>query len=181
MPTSDIKSKYNFLTPIKKVEYNKKKRMWDWLFRCDCGVEKIINIGEVRKNRTKSCGCLKNKNLNHNKSELSINWKSKTPIPITYINSVKRRAISKKIEFNINEEYIYKIFSNQNGKCNLSGLDLSIDLSNFTASIDRIDSKSGYVEGNIQWLHKDLNYIKYNLNQKELYFICEKIKNKHGI
>ena len=29
-----------------------------WLFKCDCGNEKIICIGDATKGTTKSCGCL---------------------------------------------------------------------------------------------------------------------------
>ena len=29
-----------------------------------------------------------------------------------------------------------------------------------TASLDRIDSTKGYVRGNIQWVHKDINWFK---------------------
>ena len=175
-----ILEKYNYLTPIKKDSYNEKKRTWNWLFKCDCGKEKIINIKEVRSNQTKSCGCLKAKNLNHKNGINSNGWNSKTLIPNTYISNVKYRAKLKSYIYNITDEYLYKLYLEQEGKCNLTGIELSIDLSNFTASIDRINSKIGYIEGNIQWLHKDINYIKYDLDEKELFYICEKIKQKHG-
>lgn len=177
----EILSKYNYLTPIKKESYDEKKRTWNWLFRCDCGNEKIINMKEIRNNQTKSCGCFKQKNLNHNTGNLSKSWKGKTLIPLTYINSVEYRAKLKKYEYNLTEEYLYNLYVMQNCECKLSGMKLSIDLKNFTASIDRINSDIGYIEGNVQWVHKDVNYIKYNLIEKELYDICEKIRNKHGM
>jgi len=177
----NILDKYNYLTPIKKVSYNEKMRSWNWLFMCDCGNEKVINIQLVRRpNGTKSCGCLKQKNLNHKKGFYSNKWLGETLIPLTYINSVKRRAKQKNREYSLTEKYLYNLLIEQNFKCKLSGIELSIDLSNFTASIDRIDSNIGYIEGNIQWLHKDVNYIKYSLSEKELFYICQKIKQKHG-
>jgi hypothetical protein len=29
-----------------------------WLFRCDCGTEKQIDLSRVRRGDTRSCGCL---------------------------------------------------------------------------------------------------------------------------
>lgn len=40
------------LTAIKHIEGN------FWLFRCDCGNEKILNVHDVFHGKTKSCGCL---------------------------------------------------------------------------------------------------------------------------
>lgn len=36
-----------------------------------------------------------------------------------------------------------------------------------TASLDRIDSTKGYIHGNLQWIHKDLNQMKSNRTQDE--------------
>lgn len=30
-----------------------------WLFRCDCGQEKVVALGEVRRGSTRSCGCFR--------------------------------------------------------------------------------------------------------------------------
>jgi hypothetical protein len=171
--------KFNFLTPIKKVEYNSKRRGWKWLFKCDCGVEKVIDYSLVKCGRTKSCGCFKAKNLKHGSGPLHNNWKSKTEISSTYFRSIIQRAKLRKIDFKITEEYAFEIFKNQNGSCALSGLKLSLNTKEFTASIDRIESNIGYIEGNIQWLHKDVNYMKYNLDQHEFINLCNKIKEKH--
>lgn len=50
--------KFNKLTAVKKVEGLKHP---SWLFRCDCGNEKIIIKAGVKSGQTKSCGCLGNK------------------------------------------------------------------------------------------------------------------------
>lgn len=44
-----------------------------------------------------------------------------------------------------------------------------------TASLDRIDSSKGYIEGNIQWIHKELNWLKNDLDEMVLVDWCEKI------
>src|SRR4051794_37041432 len=32
-----------------------------WMFRCDCGNEIVLRLGNVRNGHTKSCGCLQDK------------------------------------------------------------------------------------------------------------------------
>lgn len=177
--SKEILNKYNFLTPIKPINLDKKRRTWNWLFKCDCGNEKIINISQVRGGRTKSCGCFKQLNLKHGFGQNHNNWKSKNQISMTYINSVKYRAELKKIDFNLSEDFLWELYNKQNGLCKLSGLKLSLFCNDQTASIDRIDSSVGYVNNNVQWVHRDVNYIKYNLSETELLYICEKIKIKH--
>lgn len=44
-----------------------------------------------------------------------------------------------------------------------------------TASLDRIDSNFGYTETNVQWVHKELNIMKWNLTDKSFVDWCEKI------
>lgn len=48
-------NKINHLTPIKFCF--KRKRHNFWLFKCDCGNEKIIDKHSVTSGHTKSCGC----------------------------------------------------------------------------------------------------------------------------
>jgi hypothetical protein len=46
-------------------------------------------------------------------------------------------------------------------------------------SIDRIDSKKGYIKDNIQFVCMAINQMKSDLTLDELYFFCENIlKNK---
>lgn len=53
--------KFGRLTVIEEAfkDNNKNKYIKYYLFRCDCGNEKIIGENPVRYGRTKSCGCLK--------------------------------------------------------------------------------------------------------------------------
>ena len=48
--------KYNRLTAIR---FDHKRRSYQyWLFQCDCGNKKVLNVSEVKRGRSKSCGCL---------------------------------------------------------------------------------------------------------------------------
>ncbi len=53
--------KYNKLTVIKKLDsfYNDGGKKIEWLCKCDCGNETITTYGNLKTDRTKSCGCIK--------------------------------------------------------------------------------------------------------------------------
>ena len=53
---SMVDKKYWKLTGIELKGFDKSKHAM-WLFRCDCGTEKVICGLDVRRGRTKSCGC----------------------------------------------------------------------------------------------------------------------------
>lgn len=69
---------------------------------------------------------------------------------------------------------VWELFLKQERKCALSKEEIRFP-SNYkdktgTASLDRIDSNLGYVEGNVQWVHKDVNKMKSDFSEE--YFIC---------
>jgi hypothetical protein len=47
--------KYGRLVAVSRVPSRDKRTLWLW--RCDCGVEKIIGIDPVMRGKTRSCGC----------------------------------------------------------------------------------------------------------------------------
>lgn len=75
-----------------------------------------------------------------------------------------------------NMKYLNSIAKNT---CALSGIPIIYKKHNkdsdATASLDRIDSSKGYVKGNVQWVHKDVNKIKNNLSEKRLMELCKSI------
>lgn len=90
-----------------------------------------------------------------------------------YFNTIRHRAIYKNIELKIDEHYIIKILNEQNNNCKLSNLPISIE--NNTASLDRINSKLGYVEDNVQWVHKWINVMKLDFTQEEFIQFCKAV------
>ena len=62
---------------------------------------------------------------------------------------------------------MHKLFYEQMGKCKISGIDLIMTPkgNHQTASLDRIDSSKGYTEDNIQWVHKDINWMKNSFKE----------------
>jgi hypothetical protein len=111
-------------------------------------------------------------------------WKGHGNIPGWYIGRVKRRAIvDLNIEYNVTPKYLDNLFQKQNKQCIFSGVMLeftnSDDRKNTTASLDRIDSRKGYVEGNLQWVHKDINKMKLTMSNNEFKKWCELVYKKN--
>ena len=66
------------LTCLKPVKTGKNKNS-EWLCECECGTQKIINGCDLRRNRTKSCGCDKNDDfLNKNFGKWKVLSKAKS-------------------------------------------------------------------------------------------------------
>jgi hypothetical protein len=82
----------------------------------------------------------------------------------------------------------WQVFLRQNGKCALTGLDLDFgsggtDRRNYhlgSASLDRIDSAKGYSLDNIQWVHKQVNLMKSDLDQSEFIRWCKRVA-RHSV
>lgn len=77
------------------------------------------------------------------------------------------------------------MFLQQNRKCALSGIDIDFKKGNDvkrglqTASLDRIDSSKGYIVGNVQWVHKDINFMKGTLSNNQFLELCNLV-SKHN-
>lgn len=94
-----------------------------------------------------------------------------------YWYGIKSGAKSRGIKLEINIEDAYELFQKQNGKCNLTGkkIELRTVRNTGTASLDRIDNSKGYIKGNLQWIHKKLNFMKGKLTQEEFIEFCKAV------
>ena len=153
-----------------------------WKCICDCG-----NICEKRKSHLMrslkglrlSCGCLSRRHKNEHP-----NWQGFGEIHKTHWTKIKnnaKRRRSGSIDFDVSIEYIWNLFLKQDRKCSITGIPLTFantwhdHLS--TASLDRIDSSKGYVEGNVQWVHKAINKMKTDFSQEDFIKWCEVVVN----
>ena len=93
---------------------------------------------------------------------------------------MERQANLRGIEFNVSAEYLESIY---NGFCYFSGIEIKIGTHSFNklkqdlglASLDRLNSNIGYVEGNVVWVHKDINTMKHILSVDDFMFYCKKV------
>lgn len=100
-----------------------------------------------------------------------------------FLRRIKVRQKSKDLGCNLTLEYLKFIWEDQNHKCAYTGIELSLPKyikgSNniiFTASLDRIDSSKGYVEGNVQFVSMAINYMKSTMTDEQTKEIIKLIK-----
>ena len=94
---------------------------------------------------------------------------------------IKSGAKRRHISFNVDETYLYNLLMNQDKKCKLSGVYIRLPSYhhdyNRTASIDRLDCNKCYEPGNVQWVHKRINMMKYIHNNSDFIQWCKLIAN----
>lgn len=146
-----------------------------WECRCDCGNMKICFTQSLSVRCIKSCGCLIHI-FDRKKNKFDT-----TLVKYWFFRRFEQGAISRNLDFTITQEYISNLFINQNAKCVLSGIDITLPKSSRecgTASLDRIDNTKGYIEGNVQWVHKDINKMKNTHTQDKFIEWCKLVANK---
>lgn len=138
-----------------------------WHVQCKCGEISWRLATHLKNGKTNACKACSKRGDIHNFIYSKFNITEK---------GLKTRKKVGNLEFNITPEYLEKLY-NENHICVYTGIDLSYDNNlnvkdNFL-SIDRIDSNIGYIEGNIQFVHKSINMMKGTLSHKEFINFCE--------
>lgn len=129
-----------------------------WICKCDCGKTGIFKGNSMSNGYTKSCGCL---------------WKHAAyeRISGSYWWGIKNGADKRALEFKITQKDAWEMFVKQKQKCSLSNVDIvfgnGLTRKNQTASLDRIDSSKGYVNGNVRWIHKSINQMKMDMTDAD--------------
>lgn len=98
-----------------------------------------------------------------------------------YIGKVKHRAKKRGIPFLVSFEYLQQLYNKQKKMCPYLNVELTQTVQGIpgTASLDRKDSSLGYIKKNVQWVHKDINYMKGPSN--EIDFLQNVIKINENI
>jgi hypothetical protein len=97
----------------------------------------------------------------------------------SFVRKYMINASLRNIEWNVSYDYLADLLLEQDMKCKLTGWNLdALNVNKNTASLDRINSKFGYVEGNVQWVHKMVNMCKQNYSQEDFIKMCNAITQK---
>jgi hypothetical protein len=166
-----------------KIHYKSKNSDALILVRCKCGKEKYIHCRSLVNNPLSKC-------ITCRKGSEHPRFSGYKEIPGSWF--VRFNVKKKKLEFNITIKDVYKLWIKQNKQCALSGLPIDFINQGFklesnrenskqkykydlicTASLDRIDSSKGYIKGNIQLVHKDVNIMKNEYEQERFIEICQ--------
>jgi len=135
------------------------------LFICKyCGSEFLTTAEKVVTGHTKSCGCV---SIGSRKGSKYFSG--------NFLDRCKRGAKMRSIDWRVKKSELDSIIKRQSFQCALTGRDLIYgyeSLPNYTASLDRVDSKGCYTASNIQILHKDVNMAKQSLAQEEFINLC---------
>lgn len=170
--TIDLKGrKIGFLRVLERdIEKEKDSNHSSALWKCECVCKNIISVRSYQLTREKnnmiSCGC---------------NGKSYRDISGMYWTSKIAQAGRRGLIFNVDIDYAWNLYEKQNRKCAITGAEIFLNKNYYknykgqTASFDRIDSSLPYIKGNVQWVHKQVNRLKWNLTEKEFFMWCRSI------
>jgi hypothetical protein len=161
---------YDQLTLIAFTKDTRNRKMA--VCKCVCG-NVVDRRPELLKtiNITNNCGC-----------QHRGRWKGIGDLSLTTMCRIKRNAQVRDLQFEVSIEYLWQLYQQQDAKCALTGL--QIDFGEKTtdpndASLDRIDSNQGYVDGNLQWVHKDIQKMKMDLPQDRFIELCKLVSQKN--
>lgn len=134
-----------------------------------CGVERVFSTEWSAKKaiatNTSCKNCNSYKNVLYHRKKILLDG-----LKVRDIKSIKANAASRNIEWHLVESDIVDLWNKHNGRCALTGLQLSKDPKDW--SVDRIDSDRGYTVDNIQLVHKHVNLMKNVLSQQQFIFLC---------
>lgn len=161
-------------TVLHLAERTPGRRWRKWVCRCECGnTANLSSTNLLQKQTTQCMRCRAQAALQGH-------------IDGTHEYTWRHGAEERDIEISVTWEYCKGILAKQGNVCALSGVDIHLATSMAeldgglnTASLDRIDNDKGYVEGNLQWVHKHVNIAKKDHSQSEFIAMCIAVANTH--
>ena len=148
--------KYNRLTAVR---FDHMDKHWNayWLFKCQCGNKKVINVSSVKTGHIKSCGCLQKEMM---KNRMIIHGMSYTK-EYSIWGNMKDRCYNKKSKE-------YKNYGDRGIKvCNrwmkFENFYKDMGKKPVKKSLDRINNNNNYKPNNCRWAtRKEQNNNKRN-------------------
>jgi len=151
-----------------------------WLCICECGGTRTARNDTLIKGSTRSCGCLTARRHDNNP-----NWKGYKEIGSSFWQNIQHGARKRNLEFSISMSDAWSVFIAQDKKCALTKLPLRFAEKRgdyeATASLDRIDSKKGYTLENVQWVHKKINIMKQDYDEKDFIYYCKLVAENNVV
>ena len=170
--------KFGMLTVLEKLKGKGKGKRAMVACRCDCGkLYYAQSVTSLMRMKNKSCGCT----WDWKKGKNNPRWCGYEELPNKYWYRVQAGAKVRGIKFKLTRKQIWDLFIKQNRRCVFSGVELQFlsdsGCVDITASLDRIDSTKGYTIDNVQWVHKDIQFMKQEMMDDEFVSWCRVISN----
>lgn len=168
---------------FKVAKDGRQRHFW----KCECSCGKFVERREdyVHQGKAQSCGC---KHPRNKQGWAKSQWKGIGEMNGQYFSTIRARCDKQGTEFTITIEEIWELFVAQGKVCALTGIPLGFNTQRArekgheqTASLDRINSDIGYVTGNIQWVHKDVNLMKNAFPLARFLEICRLVAALHPL
>lgn len=180
--TNLIGKKFGLLTVDSLVDARERcNKAVKWHCICECGKKVDVFYYNLTRGNTKSCGCLSSTGNRGNKNKT---WKGHGEISASKWYGIERAAKRRNVPFLITIQDAWDLFLKQNRLCALSGELLTMPSHSrdydYTASLDRVDNQKGYELHNIQWVHREVNYMKSTLTQSSFIDFCKKVANHNS-
>lgn len=168
---------YNYLTIINEAKSIDKISKEGWKYKitilnckCVCGNFKEVRMSNLKNGGIKSCGC-KRRQLINKGIDIAYKKKYTNPVELKLHTAYKQDAKRSNRLFEIELENFTKLI---NSNCHYCGIEPYLIRSNKTKSVtkalngvDRIDSKKGYIEGNVVACCPTCNRAKMAMSLKE--------------
>ena len=161
------------LTVIKKVDKQSRRGAY-WECKCECGNKIIASGASLVKGTIYHCGCDRPGGKNNGA------WQGGKYISGSVLCHIKSNAKINGYKFDLTIAQLEELFDKQNGKCALSKIPLTFavkhkDKNETTASLDRINNYGNYTIDNVQWVHKDINRMKWAYDLNYFISLCREV------
>lgn len=124
------------------------------------------------------CRTCRTKRANERKKEYTEDVSLTKVLQMRFL-AARDRSKKQNLPFNITKEYLKELWNKQNGKCAISGIEMTFEQCNgrtpTNVSIDQINHKDGYTIGNVQLVCMAVNQMKSDMLIEDLYKFCKAI------
>lgn len=97
-----------------------------------------------------------------------------------YMKIVRKNSRQRNHEYDIDCEYLQKLWEEQNGICPITKKKLELRTHSYknksqphSASLDRIDNNKGYIRGNVRFVSLMFNYARNTFDDQEVIDFCK--------
>lgn len=185
-PTHLLGATFGMLT-VNSLEHVQLSGRGRWRYManctCECGSAKPVITASLLRGATTSCGCRRD-HYAKTSGKNNGRYTGFEEIRGKFWMGYRRGAQARGHAFTITIQYAWGLYQQQKGTCALSGVAIvfaSGRNSRTSASIDRIDPAIGYVDGNIQWVHKTVNLMRNILGVEEFVMWCERVSDNASV